>query len=167
MGSWGITERESDYGLDLLATIAAAQLKAADFAVFNVAEAMDVITADIMEEIRKANRGCPAKTLVHFFGISFPQKFTHGALLIAECLADYYRTGELVITEYVGKNYDPVDHRIKEFIVTEADLMILLDELQSVQDLEHEYYQSWFSEDIRQKWLTHIQAVYQTLSEHL
>ena len=58
MGSWGITERESDYGLDLLGTIVATKLKAVDFATFNVAEALDVITADIMEEIRKANRGC-------------------------------------------------------------------------------------------------------------
>ena len=167
MGSWGITERESDYGLDLLATIAATQLKAVDFAVFNVAEAMDVITAHIMEVIRKDCRSCSAETLVHFFGINFPQKFTHGALLIAECLADYYRTGELIVTEYVGGNDDPVDHHIKEFIVTGADLKILLDELQSVQNPEHEYYQSWFCEDTRQQWLTHIQAVYQTLSEHL
>ena len=89
MGAWGIRERQSDYGLDLLDTIIATQLKAADFAAFNVAEALDVITADIMEEIRKANRGCSAEKLVFYFSESFPQNFTHGALLIAECLADY------------------------------------------------------------------------------
>ena len=138
MGSWGITERESDYGLDLLGTIVATQLKAVDFATFNVADALEVIKADIMEEIRKANRGCSAEKLVFYFSENFPQNFTHGALLVAECLADYYRTGELIVTEYVGKNYDPVDHHIKEFIVTPADLKILLDELQSVQDPEHE-----------------------------
>ena len=32
MGSWGITLRESDYGLDLLDTIVTTQLKAVDFA---------------------------------------------------------------------------------------------------------------------------------------
>lgn len=167
MGSWGITMRQSDYGLDLLDTIVATQLKAADFAVFNVAEALDVITADIMEEIRKANRGCSAEKLVFYFGENFPQNFTHGALLIAECLDDYYRTGELIVTEYVGKNYDPVDHHIKEFVVTPANLKILLDELQSVQNPEHELYQSWFEDETRQKWLVHIQSVQQTLKEHL
>lgn len=40
MGAWGITERESGYGLDLLGTIVAKQLKAVDFATFNVAEAV-------------------------------------------------------------------------------------------------------------------------------
>mgnify|MGYP001101097189 CR=1 FL=1 len=93
MGAWDITERQSDYGLDLLGTIATAHLKAVDFAVFNVAEALDVIRADIIEEIRKANRGCYAENLVFNFSESFPQHFTHEALLIAECLADYYLVG--------------------------------------------------------------------------
>jgi len=167
MGSWGITERQSDYGLDLLGTIVDTQLKQAGFTTFNVADALDVVTADIMEEIRRANRGCSAEDLVFYFGINFPQNFTHGALLIAECLADYYRTGELTVTEYVGEKYDPVDHHIKEFVVTPADLKILLDELQSVQNPKHELYQSWFEDSDREKWLTYIRSIYQTLKTHM
>ena len=34
MGSWGITMRQSDYGLDLLGTIVDAQLKAVNFLAF-------------------------------------------------------------------------------------------------------------------------------------
>ena len=132
MGSWGITMRESDYGLDLLGVIVGTQLKAAGFSSFSVAEALEVIKADIMEEIRRANRGCSAEDLVFYFSENFPRNFTQGALLIAECLADYYRTGDLVVYEYVGKNYDPVEHHIKDFVVTETDLKLLLDELQRV-----------------------------------
>ena len=99
MASWGIT-----YGLDLLDTIVATQLKAADFSTFNVADTLEVIKADIMEEIRKTNRGSSEVELVLYFSECFPQNFTHGALLLVECLADYYRTGELIVTEYVGKN---------------------------------------------------------------
>ena len=57
MGSWGITMRQSDYGLDLLGTIVNTQLKAADFNIFNVTDALETIKADIMEEIRRTNRG--------------------------------------------------------------------------------------------------------------
>ena len=167
MGSWGITERESDYGLDLLGTIVATKLKAVDFATFNVAEALDVITADIMEEIRKANRGCSAEDLVFYFSENFPKNFTHGTLLIAECLADYYRIGELIVTEYVGENCDPVDHHIKGVTVTNAELKILLDELRKVQDPEHEIYQSWFEDSDCEKWLAHIRAVQQSLEKNL
>ena len=118
MGSWGITMRESDYGLDLLDTIVTTQLKAVDFSTFNVADTLEVIKADIMEEIRKANRGCSAEKLVFYFSENFPQNFTHGALLIVECLADYYCTGEPIVTEYVGNSRNPIDHYIREFVVS-------------------------------------------------
>ena len=137
MSSWGITMRESDYGLDLLGVIVGTQLKAADFSSFSVADALEVIKADIMEEIRRANRGCSVEDLVFYFSENFPHNFIQGALLIAECLADYYRTGDLVVYEYIGENYDSVEHRIKDFVVMEADLKLLLDELQSVQNPEH------------------------------
>ena len=166
MGTWGITERQSDYGLDLLGTIVATKLKQSDFAVFNVTEALEAVTADIMEEIRQANRGCSAEKMVYYFSENFPQNFTHGALLVAECLADYYRTGELTVTEYVGENYDPVDHHIKEVVVTPANFKVLLDELQSVQNPEHEIYQGWFRDNDREKWLAHIRSVCQTLRQH-
>ena len=166
MGSWGITMRQSDYGLDLLGVIVGTQLKAADFSSFSVADALEVIKADIMEEIRLANLGCSAEDFVFYFSENFPRNFTQGALLIAECLADYYRTGDLLVYEYVGENYDPVEHRIKDFVVTETDLKLLLDELQSVQNPEHWLYRSWFREETREEWLAHIQSVYQTLKEH-
>ena len=166
MGSWGITMRQSDYGLDLLGAIIGTKLKEADFTTFNVADALEVITADIMEEIRQANRGSSAADLVFCFSQNFPVNFTQGALLIAECLDDYYRTGELTVTEYVGEKYDPVDHHIKEFVITPDDLKILLDELQNVQDPAHWMYQGWFEVSDRERWLAHIRSVYQTLSEH-
>lgn len=36
--------------------------------------------------------------------------FTNAAILVAECLYDYYQTGELVVYDYVGENYDPVEY---------------------------------------------------------
>lgn len=167
MGSWGILERQSDYGLDLLSAIVETQLKAADFAAFHVADALEAVKADIMEEIRLANRGGSAEDLVLYFSEHFPHRFTHGALLIAECLVDYYRTGDLVVTEYAGERHTPVDHHIKEFIISVNDLNTLLSELQKVQDPEHPIYRSWIQEETRQEWLEHIRAEYQILSEHL
>ena len=166
MGSWGITMRESDYGLDLLGTIVGTQLKAADFSTFNVGDALEVIKADIMDAIRLANRGCSAADMVFYFSENFPLNFTQGALLIAECLADYYRTGEVVVYDYVGEAYDPVEQHIKEFIVTEPDLHLLMEELQSVQAPDHWLYRSWVRDEIRKEWLAHIQGVYQVLKEH-
>lgn len=46
MGSWGITMRQSDYGLDLLGTIVDTKLKEAGFATFNVRDALEVVNYD-------------------------------------------------------------------------------------------------------------------------
>lgn len=64
------------------------QLKQAAFATFNAAEALEVIKADILNEIRQGNRGCSAEDLIFYIDVNFHQYFTHGAILIAECLAD-------------------------------------------------------------------------------
>jgi len=167
MGSWGITMRQSDYGLDLLGSIVEAQLKKVEFSTFNVAEAIGLLRRDILDEIKRANQGCPPEKLDYYINANFPRDFTQAALLIAECLADYYRTGELIVTEYVGENYDPVDHHIKGVTVTNAELKILLDELRKVQDPEHEIYQSWFEDSDCEKWLAHIRAVQQSLEKNL
>ncbi len=166
MGAWGITMRESDGGLDLLRTIVEEHLKKVEFSTFSVAEAIEIVKADGLEEIRKANRGTSAADLIFYISENFPRLFTEGALLIAECLADYYRTGELTVIEYVGKNYNPVEHHIKEFTVTDADLRLLLEELRKVQVPKHEMYQSWFEDSDREKWLAHIQSVQRSLEEH-
>ena len=167
MGAWGITIRQSDYGLDLLGIVVETQLKKVNFSTFNVAEAMDVLRQDILEDIKRTNRGCPPEKLDYYINANFPRDFAQAALLIAECLADYYRTGELIVTEYVGENYDPVDHHIKGVTVTNAELKILLDELRKVQDPEHEIYQSWFEDSDCEKWLAHIRAVQQSLEKNL
>ena len=83
---------ESDYGLDLLGSIVDRQLKALDFLTFKVVNALEIIKADIMEEIRQVNRGCSTTDLISYFSENFPYSF------------------------------DPVEHHVKEFVVTAADL---------------------------------------------
>jgi hypothetical protein len=107
------------------------------------------------------------ENLVFYFSENFPRNFTQGALLIAECLADYYRPGELAVTEYVGKHYNPIEHHIQEVSVTDADLRLLLEEFRKVQNPEHEMYQSWLEDSDHEKWLAHIRAIQQSLKQHL
>ena len=166
MGSWGITMRQSDYGLDLLGSIVEAQLKKVEFSTFNVAEAIGLLRRDILDEIKRANQGCPLEKLDYYINANFPRDFTQAALLIAECLADYYRAGELTVTEYTGEDYTPVDHHITNFMVTKDDLQILLEELCRVQDPAHWMYNGWFRDSDRKKWLAHIRSVQQVLEEH-
>ena len=166
MGAWGILERQSDNGLDLLGIIVAEQLRKVDFATFNVAEAVKLLNEDTQNEIEQYRQKPPSEITEFYINESLMHNFTHAAVLVAECLAEYYQTGELIVYDYVGENYDPVKHHIKDFIVTSADLQSLLEVLQSVQNPEHWRYQCWVDDETCQRWLTHIQSVYQTLKDH-
>ena len=143
--------RQSDYGLDLLGTIVDTQLKAADFLIFKVVDALEVINADIMEEIRRANRGCFAANFVFYFSKNFPHNFTQGALLIAECFADYYRTGELVVYMITSVKTTIRLNTTSRNCSHGDYLQLLLEELQSVQDPEHWLYQFWIQGETRRE----------------
>ena len=166
MGAWGITVRQSDDGLDLLDTIVTEQLRKVEFAAFNVSEAIALLNQTIQEEIEQYKQKPPSKVTDFYISETLIHNFTNAAFLVAECLYDYYQTGELVVYDYVGENYDPVEYHIKNFIVTGKDLPPLLKELKNVQDPEHWKYQGWASEKILQQWLVHIQSVQQILKEH-
>lgn len=118
-------------------------------------------------EIEQYRQKPPSKLTDFYIRETFMHNFTNAAVLIAKCLYDYYHTGELVVYDYVGENYDPVECHIKNFIVTGKDLPLLLAELESVQSPEHWKYQGWASEKILRQWLTHIQSVQQSLEKNL
>jgi len=90
MGAWGITVRQSDNGLDLLDTIVAEQLRKVEFAAFNVSEAIMLLKQSIQDEIEKYKKKLPSKITEFYISGTLLHKFTHAALLIAECLDDYY-----------------------------------------------------------------------------
>ena len=167
MGAWGITVRQSDDGLDLLDTIVAGQLRKVDFSAFNVSEAIVLLNQTIQEEIEQYRQKPPSKITDSYISETLMHNFTNAAILVAECLYDYYQTGELVVYDYVGENYDPVEYHIKNFIVKGDDLPPLLAELESVQSPEHWKYQGWVSEKILRQWLKHIRAVQQSLEKNL
>ena len=167
MGAWGITVRQSDDGLDLLDTIVTEQLRKVEFAAFNVSEAITLLNQTIQEEIEQYKQTPPSKVTDFYISETLMHNFTNAAILAAECLYDYYQTGELVVYDYIGENYDPVEYHIKNFIVTGNDLPPLLAELASVQSPEHWKYQGWASKQILQQWLEHIQSVQQSLEKNL
>ena len=166
MGAWGITERESDAGLDQLDLITVELLEPNGFEVFHVADAMALLRKNILAQIELANRGCSPEALKSYIEESYPCEFTHAALLLAECIGDYYRSGGLIVNEYIRESNQLKERAVKKIVISSDDLQVLLEELQRVQSPKHEIYQSWSDEETRQKWLTHIQSVQQTLKEY-
>ena len=89
MGAWGILERQSDNGLDLLSVIVVDHLRKVDFSTFNVSEAVRLVTQFTSNEIEKYRQKPPSELTEWYINEVLMHDFTHAALLVAECLADY------------------------------------------------------------------------------
>ena len=126
MGAWGITERESDAGLDQLDLITVELLEPNGFEVFHVADAMALLRKNILAQIELANRGCSPEALKSYIEESYPCEFTHAALLLAECIGDYYRSGELIVNEYIRESNQLKERAVKKFVISSDDLQVLL-----------------------------------------
>ncbi len=122
----GLTMRESDYGLDLLSIVVEEQLKPIDFACFDAAKGISLLRQHILEEIKHCNRGCSQAELGGYIAIHLPRDFPRAALLIAECLGEFYHTGELVVYEYIGKTCEPQERHIRQALVTGKTTSVLL-----------------------------------------
>ena len=166
MGVWGITMRESHYGLDLLSIIVKEQLKPIGFSLFDATKAIDLLRQHILDAIIKCNRGCAQEELDSYIEFNYPRDFTKAALLVAECLGEYYTTGEVVVDEHLGKAGGLQERHIKKASVTDETLAVLLREVQRVQNPNHEMYQGWIQDETRQEWLAYIRALQGILEAH-
>ena len=114
MGSWGINHYKGDYGLDLLGAIVDRQLKILDFSTFKWQTHSKLSRWTLWKKSGRPIEATPRRSWLSFSAKDSRTLHT-GTLLIAECLADFYCTGELAVYDYVGENYDPVEYRIRKF----------------------------------------------------
>lgn len=122
MGAWGVTARESDYGLDLLAEAEKNCLAKSEYSVFNVREVMDYLENSIITEIRNTNKGCPDADMDFYIEANFPNDYGQAAVLISECLSDFLRSGKLLLEVYNRETKEFERKEIRKVIFTNEDL---------------------------------------------
>lgn len=166
MGAWGVKATECDYGLDLLDGDVIGHLQKSDFHHFNVKEIKELLTKHIIDEIRYANRGCSEKLMDYFIKATFPYRYDIAALLIAECLTDYFTNGELVLDIY-ERNTASYQRKVSEFLYTSDDLRWLLDDLKALFDPERDTFQSWEDSPSFPEWREHVTSLCNILKKHL
>jgi hypothetical protein len=157
MGAWGITERESDSGLDMLALIETKILKPIGFKYFDVKGIMEFCKNHIVEGIRRENEPYleEGEDVQEYIDANFPNRYDTVIRLVAECLSEFFQKGVFVIEDYEAK----IEMKITEFIFTDSVLDELLEELQKMLDPEHDAYTTWFEEDTRQEWVAHMKMM--------
>lgn len=121
----------------------------------------------ILDEIKKANRGCSPEDLDFYIELNFQRDFEQAVLLVAECLADYYEHGELVVYDFSSRNNRQSERHIKEIVVTDEDLRLLLTEMRKALSPESDLFESWEESEHFDEWQAYVRALCQTLEQQL
>ena len=161
MGCWGVRAHESDTGLDLLYAAVDKYVRGVKYKTFHVKHVMEIMKAHIVERFVKESCGWESEYIDFFYNYTYPYKFAHAVIIVAECIEEYRRNGKyFVYSSDTGRR-----RGIKEFIITREDLEMLRTELQALLDPKHCYYESWERSDSFDEWKAHIQMLYDVLSQ--
>ena len=157
MGAWGTTARESDNGLDTLALIEVKCLKPVGFKHFDVKAILDFCKNHIIEGIKKEEEPWLREDddIQEYIDANLPHRYDSVIKLVASCLTEYAQNGVFIIEDYEAKT----KMRITEFIYTDSVLDEILGELKNMLNPEHFEYTSWFQDDDRQAWKSHMQMM--------
>jgi len=165
VGSWGVRAHESDTGLDLLAVAVDKHLCGVRFKTFHVKHVMEIMKAHIIDKFAKESYDWESQYIDFFYEYTFPYKFAHAVMLVAECFAEYRQKGKYAVHDFTTEKVRK--RQVKEFIFTQKDLETLLTELRSFLDPQHALYQAWSGSESFEKWKAHIQALCDTLSQSI
>ena len=171
VGSWGVKANESDIGLDYLGLVHAAILKPNDYKQFDVVAVLEYLKSHIIKVIRhdwkpltkeeikqykKSNLPIPKvlseEEIQAYVDEGFRVHYSYVVTLVAECLCDYFQTGEYIIYDYEAST----ERKITKFVYTTETLEFLLSELENFLEPTHFEYESWASGESLQEWLSHI-----------
>ena len=159
MGNWGIRAHDSDEGLDMLAVADERYLRGMKYKTFHVKHVTELLRSHIVDKFAKESFGWEAEYTDFFYDHTFPYRFAHAVVLVAECFAEYQRKGKYTIYDCKTEK----NRRIAEFIFTNKDLESLLTELRSILDPGHSLYESWQESNSFNEWKSHMQTLCGTL----
>lgn len=167
MGSWGIKIRESDYGLDLLAVLVRERFAPNEFTAFDVSQALKSLRAFCKESLASTygagNRMNHLPELTYMW-MSF---YDPAYLLVADCVAEFCRTGALVIDDYDKDTGEYAPKVICEMHITQRKLHLLLVKLERMQHLDRPMCEGWASDETREKWLGYIHSLHEELEQYM
>jgi len=161
MGAWGVTARESDSGLDYLHIAKVKCLEPIDFLNFDVNNIMETLKNHIIDVIRRENEPHVKnkERVQEYIDANLPVEYTTVVLLLAECLTEYHQNGEFIIHDYEANT----DRKITKFIYTSITIDELLKNLHEMLNPEHWLYQSWFEDNTREEWKSHMKTMCDSL----
>lgn len=145
--------KNSPFGRDMLDILIENQLKQVDFCELDVPKAIVTLKSALVNQLARP----------YELRYLYPVYFDAARVLLAEYVAEFFRTGKIIFMELDLEFWEYIDHETRQIAITERELDSLLRVLCRVQNTDHHLCARWQDPADRARWREHIQRVYDVL----
>lgn len=95
----------------------------------------------------------------------YPVYFDSVRVVLAECVAEFFQTGLIYMAVLDPYRMEYVEHEIRQLVLKPEDVSTLLRALHKAGNQAHDLIARWKDPADRERWMKHIQALHQTISQ--
>ena len=160
-----VNVKDTAFGQDMLEVLAERQLERIGYRELDIAHSIQTLKAYLVKKLShgkwKIDPGLCQPELRYLY----PTYFDSVRVLLAECVAEFFQTGKVYMAVLDPYRMEYVEHEIRRLVLTPEDTAALLRVLRKVQNPAHDLIARWKDPADRGRWMEHIRALYQTISQ--
>ena len=160
-----ISVKDTAFGQDMLEVLAERQLEKVSYCGLDISRSILTLKEYLVKKLSHGNWRVDPGLCQPELRYLYPIYFDSVRVLLAECVAEFFQTGRIYMAVLDPYRMEYVEHEIRLLILRPEDVSSLLRALKKVQDPGHDLIARWKGHAERGRWMEHIRALYQTISQ--
>ena len=160
-----ISVKDTAFGQDMLEVLAERQLERIGYRELDIAHSILTLKDYLVKKLSHGNWRVDPSLCQPELRYLYPIYFDSVRILLAECVAEFFQTGKIYMAVLDPYRMEYVEHEIRRLVLTPGDTATLLRVLRKVHNPDHDLIARWKDPADRGRWMEHIRALYQTISQ--
>ena len=160
-----ISVKDTAFGQDMLEVLAERQLEKIAFRELDIPRSIVTLKGYLVKKLSHGDWNIDPSLCQPELRYLYPIYFDSVRVLLAECVAEFFQTGKVYLSVLDVSRMEYVEHEIRRLVLTPEDTAALLRVLRKVQNPAHDLIARWKDPADRGRWMEHIRALYQTISQ--
>lgn len=160
-----VNVKDTAFGQDMLEVLAERQLENTAYHGLAISESIVTLKEYLVKKLSHGKWKIAPGLCQPELRYLYPIYFDSVRILLAECVAEFFQTGKIYMAVLDPYRMEYVEHEIRQMVLRPEDVTILSRTLHKAQNPDHDLIARWKDTADRGRWMEHIRALYQTISQ--
>ena len=160
-----VNVKDTAFGQDMLEVLAERQLENTAYHGLAISESIVTLKEYLVKKLSHGKWKIAPGLCQPELRYLYPIYFDSVRILLAECVAEFFQTGKVYLSVLDPYRMEYVEHEIRQMVLRPEDVTILSRTLHKAQNPDHDLIARWKDTADRGRWMEHIRALYQTISQ--